>query len=138
MTTLLVRHAEAGDRSTWRGDDRVRPLDERGHRQALALVDELAPYRVDRILSSPYLRCIQTVEPLSAARGIPIEPRDELGEQRQEADGLVVVRALDDEAAVVCTHGGLPWDSLADAYKKGSVLVLGKDGAVECYLPPPA
>lgn len=138
MTVVLVRHASAGDRSAWRGGDRVRPLDERGHRQALALVDTLAPYRVDRILSSPYLRCIQTVEPLAAARGVAIEPREELAEERQAADGLALVRSLDGEDAVVCTHGGLPWDALADKYKKGSALVLGDDGAVERYLRPPA
>jgi hypothetical protein len=49
-----------------------------------------------------------------------------------------VARSLAGEAAVVCTQGGPPWDALADKFKKGSVLVLGDDGAVARYLPPPA
>ena len=36
MIVLLVRHARAGDRSEWEGDDRLRPLDKKGRRQAKA------------------------------------------------------------------------------------------------------
>ena len=71
--TVLVRHASAGDSSAWVGDDTMRPLDERGRRQAAGLLDLLADHEVDRIVSSPYLRCLQTVEPLSRARGLEIE-----------------------------------------------------------------
>ena len=55
--SLLLDPPRAGGRlaHAWEGDDRVRPLDERGRRQAEALVDALAEFQIDRIVSSPYL-----------------------------------------------------------------------------------
>jgi 8-oxo-(d)GTP phosphatase len=58
---LLVRHGSAGERSTWQGDDRERPLDAAGEVQAEALVPVLSAYRVNRVLSADVLRCLQTV-----------------------------------------------------------------------------
>jgi phosphohistidine phosphatase SixA len=123
---LLVRHASAGDRDAWSGDDRLRPLDERGLRQAEAVVSLAAPYQVDRILSSPAVRCIQTVEPLADARGLEVEVRDELSEDRQ-TDGAVLVRSLDGVNAAVSCHGGLSEAVCGESQKKGGVFVL--DGA---------
>ena len=65
MLALLVRHAVAGDRRKWSGDDRLRPLDRRGRRQASALPEALSGFPVSRILTSPAARCIGTVEPLA-------------------------------------------------------------------------
>jgi broad specificity phosphatase PhoE len=77
---LLIRHARADERAEWSGDDRRRPLDERGRKQAADLVDALSHYPLTRILLSPYDRCVETVEPLARACGLEIEIRDELGE----------------------------------------------------------
>ena len=41
MEIHLVRHAHAGNRSAWRGDDRVRPLSAKGRAQADAIADAL-------------------------------------------------------------------------------------------------
>ena len=60
-----------------------------------------------RLLSSPSLRCVQTVEPFAEARGLGIEIRDELSEQRQDVDGPTFVGSLDDVNAVLSCHGGL-------------------------------
>ena len=68
---FLVRHARAGDRERWTGDDRLRPLDGKGRRQADAMVAPLAGYPITRLVSSPYLRCVQTLEPLSARLDAP-------------------------------------------------------------------
>ena len=76
----LVRHAKAGDRSDWSGDDRLRPLTKSGQRQAEALADMLDGEPIDRILSSGYLRCLQTVEPLGARRTLSVEPIKDLEE----------------------------------------------------------
>src|SRR5439155_1800023 len=76
----LVRHADAGSRHDWDGDDAERPLTRRGRRQASRLVELLAPYPVSRIVSSRAARCVQTVEPLAAARRLSIEAVDELFE----------------------------------------------------------
>ena len=39
MTVFLIRHAKAGDRDSWRDDDRLRPLSGRGHLQARVLAE---------------------------------------------------------------------------------------------------
>ena len=121
---LLVRHASAGDRDVWDGDDRLRPLDERGRRQASELVELLAAYQVERILSSPALRCVQTVEPLALARGLSIEVRDELSEERQSLEGAALVRSLQGVEAALSCHGGLSEAVCGESQKKAEVLVL--------------
>ncbi len=131
MSLLLVRHAWAGERAAWDGDDRLRPLDERGRGQAARLVSVLAGYEVDAILTSPYLRCVETVAPLAAARGIQPELRRELGEEEQMSAGVELVRSLAGRPVVVCGHGGLQ-HALHDPpkWKKGATFVVDDELAV--------
>jgi 8-oxo-(d)GTP phosphatase len=70
---VLVRHAKAGKRSEWTGDDRDRPLERAGRRQAAQLADFLSYFAVDRLVAADRARCVQTVEPLSRRTGVPIE-----------------------------------------------------------------
>jgi 8-oxo-(d)GTP phosphatase len=128
MPLILVRHGSAGDRDEWDADDRERPLDKRGRRQARELVSRLAAYRIGEIHTSPYLRCVQTVEPLAAARDLEPRLRAELSEERQGRDGDALLRELADRDAVVCGHGGL--DSAlqgAPKWRKGAAFVLDRD-----------
>lgn len=104
---ILVRHASAGDRDAWAGGDRSRPLDERGREQAQKLVETLAAFEVARVISGPFIRCLQTVEPLAAARLLTVQVCEELGEERQAYDGVALVRSLAGEPVVACVHGGL-------------------------------
>jgi 8-oxo-(d)GTP phosphatase len=127
---LVIRHARAGDSSTWQGDDRLRPLDKRGSKQARALVETLASFEIERILSSPADRCVQTVEPLAAARGLSVETRDELGEERQWRDGVQLARSLVAEPVAICVHGGLSDDAFGERQKKGETLVVDPAGNV--------
>jgi 8-oxo-(d)GTP phosphatase len=134
MSPLLVRHGSAGDPAEWEGDDRERPLDERGRRQAEALVEALEGFDIERIVSSPYLRCVQTVEPLARARGLELELDEALGAHRLE-DVPAVLEGLRGQNAAVCTHGDLPF--LGDRkYKKGSVWVLDSDLRPARYIRP--
>jgi phosphohistidine phosphatase SixA len=136
MSLLLVRHASAGDPDEWERDDRERPLDERGRRQAEALVEALEGFEIERIVSSPYLRCVQTVEPLARARGLAIEHDEACGAHRL-GDVPQVLERLRGQDAAVCTHGDLPF--LGDRkYKKGSVWVLDSDLRPARYIRPPA
>jgi 8-oxo-(d)GTP phosphatase len=129
VTILLIRHASAGERSEWEGDDRLRPLDDRGRRQAAALVELLAGYELDRLISSPYDRCVQTVEPLAAARGLGIEQREELSDELQEVAGVAFVRTLEGTPAICC-HGELAPALIGEPQKKGQVIVLEpRDGS---------
>jgi phosphohistidine phosphatase SixA len=129
LPILLVRHADAADRKTWSGDDAERPLDERGRRQAAGIVGQLEGREVSRILSSPYLRCTQTVEPLALARRLPVEHRPELAEGAGRAEVLGLVGELrGDDSAVFCTHGDVVELLIGRESKKGSTWVLEVDG----------
>src|SRR5438105_15578727 len=107
MTLLVVRHTRAGSRKEWTGPDIERPLSKKGRRQAEGLVEVLAPYPIERRASSPYVRCIETVEPLAEARGLEIELRPVLAECAAMEHVLVIVRDLAGPPAAVGTHGGI-------------------------------
>lgn len=123
---LLIRHAPAGHRASWAGDDRHRPLDDEGHAQTAALVPSLERFPIERVLTSPYLRCVQTVERLAAARRVPVEYRDELADDADPAEAGRLIRELaaDGRPAVLCAHGDLIQELLAEELAKGAVAVL--------------
>src|SRR5437588_2192990 len=102
MSILLVRHARAGSRKNWDGPDEERPLSKKGRRQAEGLVERLGGYPAKRVLSSPYVRCIQTVEPLAKQLGVEIEPRPELAEGAPIDAALALLRDLAGTTAVLC------------------------------------
>ena len=139
MPLLVVRHARAGKRREWQGDDRLRPLDEKGRRQAAGLPGLLARFEIARIASSPYLRCTQTAEPLGEPRGLPIEERHELEEGASLEETLALLRELGEDA-VLCTHGDVLVNLFGEAGQKGSTRVAelqDRGLAVLEYLPPP-
>jgi len=120
---IVLRHASAGDRKEWKGDDRERPLDEKGRLQAQKLVEMLEPYRVDRIVSSPFRRCLETVEPLARARGLEIERSDELADGVGADRAKNLLESLSRSAAVTCGHGE-EIESLFGRTKKGAAWVV--------------
>ena len=122
MSVVLLRHASAGDRAEWVGDDRLRPLDPRGRRQAAKLVAPLLELGVTRVLSSSYVRCVQTVEPLAEALGVELELDERLAEGAGRAAALKLFENLDD--AVACTHGDIVEEVLGNSLKKGRYALL--------------
>ena len=122
-----------------------------GRHEAHGLLPQLRDYPITRIVSSPAVRCLQTVEPLAQRRGLPVEPADALG---VDADPAALVGLLLDPAAgeaVLCSHGELigavltrlVGPDLADVgqltWPKGSAWVLEVDaGQIRQthYLPP--
>jgi 8-oxo-(d)GTP phosphatase len=138
---FLVRHASAGKRKKWMGDDRLRPLDKRGFREAEGLVGLIQERRPTRVLSSGYLRCRQTVEPLAEALGLKVEERAELAEGALSTEVHRLVDGLSGELPVLCTHGDVMGELLGEESPKGSTWVLEvANGDLERleYLPPPA
>jgi phosphohistidine phosphatase SixA len=123
MSVIVLRHASAGDRTEWHGDDRLRPLDKRGRKQAERLREVLLAHDVRRVLSSPYLRCTQTVAPL----GLDIETDDRLAEGASPEGTLDLLADLD--GAVACTHGDVIEGLLGRSLRKGGAVVL--DGGRE-------
>jgi 8-oxo-dGTP diphosphatase len=122
---ILLRQASAGDRDAWAGDDMLRPLDKRGRKQASKLRDELRARGVKRAVSSPYVRCMQTVAPL----GLEIVADDRLAEGASERDTRELLETLDD--AVACTHGDVVENLLGRSLKKGAGVVLDGGREVE-------
>jgi 8-oxo-dGTP pyrophosphatase MutT (NUDIX family)/phosphohistidine phosphatase SixA len=148
----LVRHAKAGSRARWSEDDRLRPLSKAGRRQADALVTAFRGLDVERIVSSPYARCVQTVRPLALDRGLPVETSEALAEGSPLEQALALLEQAVRTPTVFCTHGdvvpavvlhvaerGAELEGERD-WKKGSVWVLERrDGSVvrARYIPPP-
>ena len=95
MPLYLVRHAKAGSRSDFDGDDIDRPLTNSGRRQADELCRRLSAVSPSVVVSSPYRRCIETVERLA-----------ELGSDHAKPDTSLfdLLYSLPDHA-VVCSHG---------------------------------
>lgn len=148
----LVRHAKAGDRQAWPGDDLSRPLSKTGRWQAKALVRVLSGRMIERILSSPAIRCMESVRPLADQRGLPIEPRDELLEGAPLSGLLELLEELRSTPSVLCGHGDLipaviehleAQGALVGpdrGWKKGSVWVLEREAGLvvrATYIPPP-
>ena len=143
MPLLLLRHATAGHRRPGVGEaeDRLRPLDARGRRQAAALPALYAGFGVERLLTSPYVRCRQSVDPLALALGLPVEDREGLAEGTTEAEVWALIAEQAGATAVLCTHGDILGLLLGEEPEKGSTWVVDADpgGGLRrrAYLPPP-
>ena len=112
-TVLLVRHAEAGERESWPGDDDLRPLSAKGHQQAELLRTLLPLFGARRVYCAPPLRCRQSVDGLAADLDVPIITEPRLSENGYLADPaaglarLVEIAAEPGGPAVVCSQGGV-------------------------------
>lgn len=147
----LVRHAHAGSKRQWTGSDGLRPLSEAGRRESAGLLTRLGGQHISAILSSPSTRCVQTVEPLSRQRSLPIRTDLRLTADTSLRDALALLLADDNADTVLCSHGeligrlldglrdrGAPVTAFAE-WAKGSTWQLDiADGAVvgATYLPP--
>jgi 8-oxo-dGTP diphosphatase len=103
---VLVRQADAGLRSAWCGADEWRGLTSIGHQQARALASMLADLTILRILSSPSLRCRQTVVPLALACAVDVEPCWQLAPCAEADDAMGLISDPETASSVVCTHWG--------------------------------
>lgn len=84
VAAIIVRHGKAMDRKNWSGPDQLRTLSARGRRQSERLVDLLAAYGVEKVLTSSSKRCVLTVKPFCHASGVPLEKVDLLTEESAE------------------------------------------------------
>ena len=105
MRLYFIRHAHAGSRRA-DGRDLYRPLSEQGRERALAIADLLAHVGVERVLSSPASRCVQTVEPLAARLGLDVIEQPDLWEGSATAHVLALLdQQRKHDAVVACSHG---------------------------------
>ncbi len=124
-TIYLVRHASAGRRDDWDGDDRERPVQGDGWAEVEWLTETLSGMPVTRVLTSPYVRCTQTVEPLAAALGVDVEEEPALTEGAPLAFTRRLVEELAGAAAVLCSHGDVVSNVVGSAAAGGARLAGG-------------
>ncbi|MCW2685410.1 MAG: ADP-ribose pyrophosphatase [Mycobacterium sp.] len=110
QTVLIVRHATAGDKKRYKGDDRLRPLDKHGRAQAECLVGVLLAFGASDVYAADRLRCVQTVEPLAEELGVPVktEPaltEEEYLENRKRGRQRVLEIVAQGGTPVICTQG---------------------------------
>jgi 8-oxo-dGTP diphosphatase len=151
---FLVRHAKAGSREKWDGPDELRPLTKPGWRQSVALATWFAAEQPAVLVSSPYVRCVQTLEPLGDLLGEPVQEHAALEEGGPGEPALELVRGVASLGpAVLSTHGdiqehsihalaagGVPLDGPLE-FEKGATWVLDiEQGEVVSgrYVPPPS
>jgi 8-oxo-dGTP diphosphatase len=106
---LIVRHGTSRPRDSWARADADRPLVSAGRRQARELVPLLACWRPERLVSSPWRRCLDTVEPYATVAGLAVRTKGSLSEDgARRSPGRArrnVQRLLDrGRPALLCTH----------------------------------
>ncbi|MEY2402848.1 MAG: 8-oxo-dGTP diphosphatase [Acidimicrobiaceae bacterium] len=153
MTVFLVRHADAKSRANWPDSDETRPLTRKGESQAAGLVELIHEHPIRRVLSSPAVRCVETVSPLANKLGLEVEETDTLLEGADPTKTYELGRraARHKGDAVLCTHGDLVPELLRLAsrdgltvedtprWPKGSIWAIEGDGhkfTRARYLPP--
>ena len=107
---VLVRHARSRSRSSWPGPDPIRPLNARGRERAEALVPILSAYGVTRVVTSPSVRCLDTVQPFASAIKRRVRLKSALSEEgfaRQPDQATYHLTRLLERGnpALVCSHG---------------------------------
>jgi 8-oxo-dGTP diphosphatase len=128
VALLLVRHAKAGSRSAWAQDDDLRPLTANGERQAEALAERLGGEPVERVLSSRFVRCVQTVAPLADRLDLEVEHHPALAEEADLDDTEALLAELAGTEAVLCTHGNVLHALLKRLKRRGTELRGGDGG----------
>lgn len=114
----LVRHAKAGERRLWTGDDLDRPLSKKGWKQAREVGTRLAKNSPIALYSSPYVRCVQTLEPLGELVGLAIEVDQRLCED-EPFEPVLDLLAEAPAGSVLCSHGDVIPNTLQALQRRG-------------------
>jgi 8-oxo-dGTP diphosphatase len=152
MLVYLVRHAVAEHRRSWSEPDDLRPLSATGRNQARRLLRQRDWSGVASVVSSPAIRCVDTVRPLADALGLALVEDPMLAEASDPTRVLKLIERFDDGDLVLCTHGDVIPEVLKVIehrgaklprqleWRKGSTWVLEReDGSVvrASYTRPP-
>lgn len=117
-TVLVVRHATAGSKSRYSGDDRKRPLDKHGRAQAESLVDLLLAFGAGELFAADRVRCHQTLGPLAEELGVPVISETALtaeayADKPKRGRQRVLEIAETASHPVICTQGEVIPDLIA-------------------------
>lgn len=111
-SVVIVRHAQARVRTAWKRNDLDRPLTKPGEAQAAKLSPLLTAFGASHVVSSPAVRCTQTVEPYATSVNLLLELDDRLSEdtKAKRVDRAIATILERKRPTVVCTHRPtLPW-----------------------------
>ena len=129
VPVFVIRHTDAGERRSWGEPDELRPISRAGLRQARRVADLLGDVRFTRLVSSPYLRCIQSLEPIAERAGLDITIAHELDEDEPPAGTEAwVLAASTDGPAALSTHGANVEGFVRRLVERG--VAIGGDGTV--------
>jgi phosphohistidine phosphatase len=133
MQLYLLRHGPADNRETWKGNDSLRPLTEKGQRKMRAAAEGLKRQNlgVDTLITSPLVRASQTAEIVGAALRLPVTEQEALspGFGLAQLAGLLTIYT---EARGLMLVGHEPDFSLLIGrliVSRGNALVTMKKGA---------
>lgn len=96
-TLILVRHGKAESRKAWQGSEATRPITPLGSAASYALGRELACYAPNKIVSSPWKRCLETVDAFAKNSSINIEKVAELTEDFHDKNPKSTLNVLTSE-----------------------------------------
>lgn len=119
---FLIRHASAGTRNNQNPHDDQRPLDALGHDQAAQIAALFDGEPITEVITSPALRCQQTVAPLAARLGLELTVAPELFEGASSSRSIEFVRSFTGRSVVLCSHGDVIPDVLRSLEIGGSHL----------------
>ncbi|MEV4252195.1 NUDIX domain-containing protein [Spirillospora sp. NPDC049652] len=130
---VVVRHGSAGEKSHWHEPDVLRPLDQRGRAEAMALADLLPVFGPARVVSSATARCVATVLPYArrTRADVTTDASVTVGDTAPD-------RALDrllelsraDGPLIVCTHGEIVGELVTGLCRR-----FGEDAPQDASLP---
>lgn len=106
---LVLRHGHARPKSAWGREDAERPLVEAGRQQAQFLATLLTAWSPRKVFSSPWKRCVQSIEPYAEANGAKVRTKGRLSEDGHRRDrgktaSLVAKQLRKGQPVMVCTH----------------------------------
>lgn len=107
---IIARHGKATPHDEWDGDDSLRPLTAVGMQQSRDIAGGLASFGPTTILSSPAIRCLQTIAPLSYKLGMEIRESGKISQDKWTTEGdrvtdFIAARFRKGKPAVMCSHG---------------------------------
>ena len=132
MILYFLRHGLAEERQSWRGRDADRPLTPAGKKKLASLVEALAnlDLGIDLILTSPYLRALQTAE--IVAEGL--EKKVELVQEARLSPGFdapileEILRERRDSKAILFVGHEPDFSQVVSALIGGGNLLFKKAG----------
>jgi 8-oxo-dGTP diphosphatase len=107
---IALRHGKATPHENWDGPDATRPLLQRGIDQSMSIALGIAAYRPVTLLSSPAVRCLQTIAPTARVTGLEVKEKVAISQDAYRSDAAAVSKVIAKRLSkavttVLCSHG---------------------------------